>query len=200
MIYDNLDAYLVLFGGCGSTGRPRNDTWRFVGGIWRNVTALAGPPPPARYGASFAGDAGDGYGLLFGGVGVAGPLNDSWEWEKGKWTRLTTVGTPPARSFSALTYNVVENITFLVGGNGTTGLLNDIWRFSNGHWLNVTGVGGTGPSQRLGMAAPESTVATASTGERKWMYPFFYGGGLNPCVTCSNSSFGDSWVLEPGSP
>jgi PKD domain-containing protein/galactose oxidase-like protein len=198
MIFDNFDSYLVLFGGCGATGSPRNDTWRFSGGTWHNVTVSAGPPPPARYGGSFAGDAGDGYGLLFGGVGTTGPLNDSWEWEKGRWTRLTTVGTPPARSFAALTYNVVENMTFLVGGNGSAGPLNDVWRFSNGHWLNITGVGGAGPSERLGMAAPESTVATASTGERKWLYSFFYGGGLNPCVTCSNRSLGDSWVFEPG--
>jgi PKD domain len=198
MIYDNLDNFIVLFGGCGAIVCPRNDTWRFLSGTWHNDTDLAGPPPSAREGASFAGDAGDGYGLLFGGEGPTGPLADSWQWEKGRWAKLNVTGTPPARAFGSLTYDVSENQTYLFGGNGTTGPLSDVWRYTNAHWTNISTVGGPGPSARFGMAAPESTVAGASTGEKKWTYSFFFGGSDGSCFTCGNGSLGDSWVFEPG--
>jgi len=196
MIFDPTVNSVVLFGGCGPTGCPRNDTWRFQSGVWRNASTSAGSAPSGRYGASFTWDTGDGYGVLFGGGNATGPLGDTWQWSRGRWAKLNVTGAPPARDFASFTYDTIRNLTYLVGGNGSSGLISDVWKFTNGHWSNQTGAGGPGPSARFGMAVPESTIAVLASGQRRWDYSFFFGGSSGRCLTCGNRSLGDSWVYE----
>ena len=55
MVYDSVDGYVLLNGGMiqsggqtgpmvGSTLQTLNDTWKFTGGAWTNITAIAPPP------------------------------------------------------------------------------------------------------------------------------------------------------------
>ena len=197
MAYDRVDAYVVLYGGCGALACPLNDTFRFVSGGWRDVSAFAGVPPSARYGASLVWDNGDAYAVLFGGCGAICPLGDTWQFSRGKWAPLTVVGAPTPRAFASMTYDVVQNLTYLFGGNGSAGPRWDTWRFANARWTNITVLVGTGPSPRFGMAVPESTVAWSITGLKKWSYSFFYGGSNGSCLTCAPGALGDTWVFEP---
>ncbi len=194
--YDRVDAYVVLYGGCGAVVCPLNDTWRFVTGGWRDVSPLAGVPPPARYGASFAWDNGDAYALLFGGCGTLCPMGDSWQFSKGKWAPLTVTGSPTPRAFASMTYDVVQNLTYLFGGNGSAGPRWDTWKYANARWTNLSTLVGAGPSPRFAMTTPESSVAWSVTGVKKWYYSFFYGGSNATCPTCQPSIYGDTWVFE----
>lgn len=197
MAYDHVDNFVVLFGGCGAIVCPRADTWQFLNGGWKNVTALAGTAPPARYGAAFTYDAGDGVGVLFGGCGGACPLGDTWEFSKGHWVAQAPTVAPPARAFGTLTYASVENVTYLFGGNGSAGALNDSWRFSAGRWTLVSASLGAAPHARFGQAALASTEVWMTAGVKRLPYVLVLGGSNGSCPTCADHLLSDTWILEP---
>jgi hypothetical protein len=79
--------------------------------------------------------------ILFGGVGVAGPLNDTWEWDGSTWTKLASPSSPPARVFSALaTWN--DTVILFGGRDGddlTTAMaFHDTWALTGGIWTQLT--------------------------------------------------------------
>lgn len=198
MAFDHADNFLVLFGGCGAQVCPRNDTWQFLAGGWKNVTALAGSAPSPRFGASFAFDAGDNYGLLFGGCGRVCPLGDTYEFSRGRWVALAPAVNPPARSFAALTYASVTNETYLFGGNAGAAGLNDTWRFTAGRWSDVTASLGAAPSLRYGVASLSSTETWTTSGVKRLLpYAPFYGGANATCPNCTGSAPTQTWILEP---
>jgi Galactose oxidase, central domain len=102
----------ILFGGCGASTCPLNDTWTFQGGGsgWGNWTKLSpAKSPSVRYGSSMVYDYGDGYTLLFGGCGTNTPgcssaalYGDTWEYtSSGGWTQIGSCGGPGQSSCSA---------------------------------------------------------------------------------------------------
>ena len=196
MAFDRNDNYVLLFGGCGSAVCPRNDTWQFYGGAWKNLTRSAGTPPPARVGGALAYDAGDVAVVLFGGCGLVCPLGDTYEFAKGKWTALTPTGPPPARAFATMTYASQENVTYLFGGNASTGRLSDAWRFTAGRWVSISGGLGPGPAPRFGQAALESTMVWTSSGVKRLGYSIVYGGSNGTCLNCTPGVKTDTWILE----
>jgi hypothetical protein len=83
MDYDPLIGAVVLYGGYDySYPYYQNDTWTYTGGNWTNASAKTGLTPPGRYGAGFAWDTRDGYGVLFGGYEFTGInyglFSDTW--------------------------------------------------------------------------------------------------------------------------
>ncbi|HEY6238564.1 MAG TPA: PKD domain-containing protein, partial [Thermoplasmata archaeon] len=196
MVYDRSGSQVVLFGGCGVSVCPRNDTWRYATGVWKNLTIVAGPPPPAREGGAFAWDSGDTQGLLFGGCGAVCPMGDTWSYSKGRWAPLLPPASPPPRAFASLTYLGQENVTVLVGGNGSLGPIQDTWKYSLARWSNVTAAVGPGPSARFAMASLESTAAWPGTVAKHLPFSVDYGGSNAPCLTCAPGPSNDTWVLE----
>jgi hypothetical protein len=90
MVYDAADRYVLLYG-----GQSWNSTWEFADGNWTNLTESVSPG--ALDGAEMVYDAYDGYVLLYGGyndTGLGTP-NETWAFEDGTWTQLTTTGSPP---------------------------------------------------------------------------------------------------------
>ena len=133
--YDPADNETVYFGGCldASCSAVSNQTWVFSKGSWTNVTNPHSAPPASDYG-SMDYDANMGGVLLFGGTGLEGAaLNDTWLFQAGAWTNVTSYGTPPpARWGAAMTFDPQpeENGSVLFGGYGPgtiTGYLNDTW-------------------------------------------------------------------------
>lgn len=101
---DPADGYVLAFGGLVG-GNATNQTWKFQGGVWTNLTAIAGAAPSPRYDMAMAYDPQTGYVLAFGGLtspaqaergplcppptGFPGcPLNDTWAFQNGSWARL----------------------------------------------------------------------------------------------------------------
>lgn len=142
MTYDATDGYVLLFGGLGgptNTLRALNDTWKFEGGRWTNLTSSK--HPTARYTAGMAYDAKDGYVLLFGGVGSSTGLDATWKFVRGNWTELSPSISPSARFSPMLAYDAADGYVVLFGGCRTsTSCLSDTWTFSGGTWtdLNLT--------------------------------------------------------------
>ena len=203
MTHDHIDSYLLMFGGGSSPSTPRAQTWRYVGGVWKNLTATAGAPPAARERAGMAWDDADGYALLFGGRNASGGLlNDSWTYVRGKWTpaNLTSPATPPPRSGAMLTFSGADNAVFLFGGNGTNGPLNDMWRYSAGKWGNQTAGLTTAPAARTNAASLDTSIGWLPGGSLKQKNGFLLlvGGSAPGCTPCSLAGFNDTWVFEPG--
>jgi hypothetical protein len=80
--------------------------------------------------------------VLFGGTGVSGPLNDTWEWDGSTWTSLASPSSPPARQGAAL---ATWNKTVILFG-GSDGIptpmgpmaLHDTWGLTGGIWTQLT--------------------------------------------------------------
>ncbi|MGC2035707.1 MAG: kelch repeat-containing protein [Thermoplasmata archaeon] len=82
--------YVLLFGGIAN-GKAYPYTWEYLLGKWTNISPTTSPP--ARFGASMAYDAQDGYMVLFGGISQPRPgapvLDDTWTFANGSWTNRT---------------------------------------------------------------------------------------------------------------
>ena len=147
LVYDSLDGYFLLFGGCPATSTTcttsgvLGDTWKFVGNTW---TSLGSSGPPSRADASMTFDAGAGanFVLLFGGLGCGGSCGDTWRFS-GSWLQLTPSSHPTARYGAAMSYDPAQGVVVLYGGVDSTGPKGDTWTFSSNNWMTVSGAGGT---------------------------------------------------------
>ena len=130
--YDPSLSAVIEFGPGASTWEYRNYTW--------TVLDLA-VQPPARSGASMVWDAADGYLLLFGGSGAAGPLNDTWIFSGMAWTPIVSNDTPAARTGGSMAYDPVAGAVVLVGGTDCVGNCSGWWEYRAGQWLPGPGPG-----------------------------------------------------------
>lgn len=146
---DPVGGYTLLMGGenCTSVGYGFcNDTWSYRAGNWTDLTPGLAFSPSARYGASMSFDRSDSELILFGGSSMSGayasPLNDTWAFRNGNWSRLNPPASPPPRSVASMTSAPDGRGLLLFGGIGTnatnaTVVYNDTWRFYNGNWTLV---------------------------------------------------------------
>lgn len=144
MAYDAADGSVVLFGGIGPGDVAMQETWTYAGGDWSLVSAPNFPPisPPARFSASMAYDAKDGYVLMYGGLSQpenhAPILGDVWAYRGSVWENLTPNPIPSFRSSMAMTYDAEDGCVLLFGGLGPSGPLSDTWRYVAGTWVELT--------------------------------------------------------------
>lgn len=149
MAYDAKDRYVVLFG--GSTPRYplfEDLTWIWSNGTWTNITSTAGTPPMSRWLGGMAYDAADQYVVLFGGEGLFGYFNDTWEFSAGKWTNLTSSlrsPSPGPRSDVGAVYDPNASCVLLNSGTSGGAAINESWCYSDLNWTeyNVS-VGSSG--------------------------------------------------------
>ncbi|HTT35853.1 MAG TPA: kelch repeat-containing protein [Thermoplasmata archaeon] len=153
---------------------------------WTSVPVGGVTSPLLRSDGGLAYDAADGYALLFGGTNHhLGLLGDTWKYEGGSWTNLTTSLpiAPGPRSGAALAYDASDGDAVLFGGLGPSGPLNDTWTFSAGAWHADTAPG-PGPPARWGAAVAYDAPAQAIV---------LFGG------TAENGSvLGDTWTFSAG--
>jgi len=151
LLYDAQTSEVILFGGDSAAGTPLADTWAFAGGVWTNLTASAGPAPPARMSAGFAYDPIDQMGILFGGSGLCGAYcSDTWGFAGGRWTNLTGsdgASAPAARSEAALAYDPGRGQIILDGGTDGA-VLSDTWGFVHGVWTYLSANTSSSPGPR----------------------------------------------------
>ncbi len=86
MSYDAADGYVLLFGGAtqGSSGALSN-TWKFLGGEWKQLAPSIHPSPRTLQGMTF--DSHDDFIFLFGGYN-GNYLADWWSYSHGVWVEL----------------------------------------------------------------------------------------------------------------
>jgi PKD domain-containing protein/galactose oxidase-like protein/SprB-like repeat protein len=155
MTYDYADHYLLFYGGVdplsGSTGMPY--TWKYVGGVWTNITS--GSQPNQAFRPAMTYDVSDGYVLLFGGSSRF-PLtwNYTWKFVGGLWTNLSAGVAPPGVELPGLAYDSALGEVVLFGGfNDTSSIdLADTWVFHAGSWSATTPSGSPPGREEAGFA------------------------------------------------
>ncbi len=142
-----------------SSNLPRQRAFA-VGGKspdWRNITSSL--RPSARGTSSLAFDSLDGYVVMFGGnyysssLGGDVFLNDTWTFDNGTWTNVTSNPSPPARGLAAMTYDYADKVILLYGGeSSTSSYLSDTWEFSAGKWKQIFANSSPGNRASMSMA------------------------------------------------
>jgi Galactose oxidase, central domain/Divergent InlB B-repeat domain len=131
LIYDAADRYVVLYG-----GQSWNSTWKFSDGNWTNLTESLSPG--ALDGAEMVYDAYDGYVLLYGGyndTGLGTP-NETWAFEDGTWTQLTSTGSAPPVNVGYSGNNpmvfdpILQSVVYFADSNET-------YLFHGGNWKAI---------------------------------------------------------------
>jgi PKD repeat protein len=143
--YDpDLGAILLFTGGdidfSNGTIQAYHDTWTYVGGVWTNVTATAGAGAGQASALAYDPQAG---GVIATGImkpdSVCAPLNQTWLFANGTWTRLLNNSSPIPGG--TLVYDASLGALVYVGGclqsNHTPIPLT--WTYANGTWTNLTG-------------------------------------------------------------
>ncbi len=107
---------VVLFGGAKAAD-VMGETWIYKAGNWTEVSATAGRPP-SRSKAVLAYDPLRGKLVLAAGQGVAGRLNDTWEFDGTRWTETPSSGAPQVSGGMAA-FDVTRGRVVLHGGFGS---------------------------------------------------------------------------------
>jgi hypothetical protein len=91
MVFDRDTGTVLMWGGTTGGSGHLGDLWRWDGSRWTEV-AVPEPRPGRRVGASMAYDAARGRIVLYGGRardnGQVRTLDDMWEWDGARWTRV----------------------------------------------------------------------------------------------------------------
>ena len=104
------------------------------------VVLQPGQTPPARTQHVMAYDAGRQRVVMFGGVAIQQPnnqsklVNDTWEWDGVSWTLMHPRHAPPPRGLATMAYDPVHHRTLLVGGSTSTGDRDDTWTWDGADW------------------------------------------------------------------
>lgn len=115
-------------------------SWRSLVGVMGVVTLLAGlghaatweklavatSPSPRSYPA-MAYDSVSRKIVLFGGLGAAGNLNDTWTFDGRTWHKLNTPVAPPIRNGATMAFDSPTNKLVMFGGFDKNQYLNDTW-------------------------------------------------------------------------
>jgi hypothetical protein len=211
LISDGVDGYLVLFGGqaptcySGTTARcmQLGDTWKFMSGIWTNITSSLGSGPARRSEAAATYDAASRYTLMFGGIYApvrTSPVSasDEWTYWTSGWQMIHSTlsylsyAAPGERSEEALAYNGPTRSVLMYGGMGKLVTrtnctsynqnLSDTWSFVDGYGTNVT--------TRVGNFQPTPLFGASMVYDQRDGYVVLFGGvtqrGFNhyPDVNC----------------
>ena len=110
--------------------------------------------PDARYEHGLSYDSTRGRIVLFGGLGIAGKLRDTWEWNGTNWAKLATTG-PSARIGHRLAHDSARGRTVLFGGQSGGPHLGDTWEWDGATWTQKAT---TGPSPRFHHALAYDSV------------------------------------------
>ena len=155
---------------------------------WVSLTPSVGPTPLLRAAAALTYDAADGYTLLFGGCNRhLCPLGDTWKYQDGLWTNLTSSlsTSPPAREGAAFAFDPQDGYVLLFGGVGTNNVtLGDTWQYVGGSWTPIANGGGVVP--------PARAFAQAAYVPTTGAVVLFGGIGAN------GHPLGDTWTFANG--
>src|SRR2546428_3265380 len=131
-------------------------------------------------------DAADGYVVLFGGAADTsispGLLGDTWKFQGGVWTNITTTSGTNRGAYIPMVYDASDGYVLLTVGSVS-------WAFKGGLWTNIPtncSTAGACPPPRYG----SSTIYDVADG-----YVVLFGGC---CKTSSRDGLLDTWEFHAG--
>lgn len=140
--YDATAKKTLLYGGVGrkdATSRVERfaDMWSFDGNGWTDMKVDPATTPGMRYSTTYSVDPRTGHLLVFGGIlytkdsadlETQAYVNDLWDWNGTKWTKLSTSISPEVRENGGLTFDTLTNRMLLFGGYAGH-YFGDTWQF-----------------------------------------------------------------------
>jgi hypothetical protein len=146
--------------------------------------------PSARISPNMVFDAADGYTLLFGGIGSAGVLGDTWSFNGNSWNQLSPATSPPARAGAAMVYDAADGYVVLFGGGtlGSGGVqYGDTWTFHNGIWTKLSTP-----------TAPPARIDASIAYDAKDGYVVLFGGVSGNSCSGGCTYYSDTWEFKGG--
>ena len=169
----DIAAGTFVFGGKDTNGNATNQTWRWDGTQWANVTG-SGPSPSPRFGAAMTALDPNTI-LLFGGRTQNGTVfSDTWRYTAtGGWTTVAQP-FPVAARYDASICSDGAGRAWLYGGNNGFGAIGSLSRFdSAGFWIPISGLGffNNLPREKGGLVYDRRTAKLVSFGGRNGTNP-----------------------------
>lgn len=97
LVYDSARGVHVTFGGRSIGTSASDETWEYSSATNAWTQVMTPTLPPGRYRYAMEYDANRGVMVMHGGVGLAGNLGDTWEYDGTDWTQVITPNSPGAR-------------------------------------------------------------------------------------------------------
>lgn len=158
MAYDSSNGTILVFGGdtFGFPTGASNQTWRYNGTTWTQLTPATSPPASA--GVEMVYDVVRGVFVTYGSMNTGffgGPSADrTWEFNGTTWTQVFPVTTPGGLGLYGMAYDVVRGRTVVYGGvaNNFFPIAEaNTWEYDGTNWTLVAAAGGPGPLERPAM-------------------------------------------------
>jgi hypothetical protein len=141
LAYNDLDQYLLLYGGYNQNG-DSFASWKFTAAGWTKLFPK-GSPPGVNLGVMTY-DFADKEIVLYGGnENTLSNVAETTTFRSGTWRSLSPVPAPPGRANAGMAYDPVAGLTILFGGCGppsTSGscyILKGTYAFLGGNWSQL---------------------------------------------------------------
>src|SRR2546422_5971166 len=85
------------------------------------------------------------YGAAIGYVILVAVFGDTWKFNSGSWTNITSSTGPSPRSYASMAYDSTDRYVILFGGKNSSVFLGDTWKFLGGSWTDITSNNGPSP-------------------------------------------------------
>jgi hypothetical protein len=182
LVSDAAEGSVIAYGGFSvlaprKYGPPQDALWELDAGLaWRRHPA-AGEAPGPRHHHAMAFDAARRRLVLYGGIDASdGWPTDTWEWDRVRWSRVSTAGGPGERAHHAMTFDAARGQVVLRGGTRRDRVSpTDTWVWNGRLWERAA-VDGPGPGDGYRLAYdPSRRVTVLFGGEtvtwdgRAWM-------------------------------
>lgn len=136
LAFDLLNGQMLVYGGLQSTPTlTLNETWRFDGTTWTQLTPTTTPPP--RWGHRMVLDTRRARLVTFGGRSptTTANANDTWEWDGTDWQQVFPTASPSARGFYGMAYDERRGKTVIYGNQ--SGTSTQTWEYDGTTWTQV---------------------------------------------------------------
>jgi hypothetical protein len=206
-IYNTTDSYAILFGGVTSTNQLSDQTWKWDGKRWLQMSP--DEHPGARSKQAMAYDPARNTVVLFGGWDGKAVFNDTWEWDGAEWKNIKPEHQPTARCCHAMAYDENLDKVILYGGwdNTKSIFYNDVWTWDGVDWEEMDSTGLPLMSGHTMAEFPEQDEVVSISSTRSVNTWVFRQGkwmdlGINPIPTRSEGrsayDASNQWIVYFG--
>jgi len=194
LVFDSQGQRFIAFGGWpGGSASPVNTVWERALGATGDWTEMmpTGVAPEARADHAAIYDPDGNRMIVFGGRGIAGPLNDVWVLGLGsspQWIQMHPGGTAPdARSAHTAVLDRARHRVVIFGGRTSSGAVDDSW------FLDLSGGMAWQPVPLEFFSIPPQRAEHVAVMDSVHARMVVYGG-------TGTSHYGDVWTLSLVSP
>jgi Galactose oxidase, central domain len=145
-VAQTLDGKVYLFGGRAASGYL-NDTWKWDGKVWKQITTTVKPSPRSGYCMTY--DFLRKKVVMFSGWNGGSYPAETWEFDGTNWKNVSPKTQPGPRDWSAMAYDIRTQKTILFGGHDwRRATYGDTWSWDGKVWTKLAPK--TNPPARTG--------------------------------------------------